>query len=303
MATPTPPEARSDRRQILRGHMALLAVQVCFGFFPIFGKLAFEGLSPGAVAAWRFLVAGLVLGALAWTRHGRDMIPRPADLIRLQVCSLLGVAINMVVFLEGLERTTAVNAGLLMPVIPVYTFAIAVAMGQERFSWRRGAGILMALSGTLFLLFQKGPELSSEHMLGNLLIVINTLSYSLYLVISKPLLVRYPPLVVIAWVFLLSIWTIPLFAEGETLLPSGAGASTWLSLGYILVFPTLIAYLLNTFALSLVTASTTATYILFQPLIAVLAGVLVLGEAFLPGTGVAAAVILAGVWLVVRGPR
>jgi len=303
MAEPHPPDADVDRRRVLRGHLALLAVQVCFGFFPIFGKLAFDGFSPRAVAAWRFLVGGLVLGLLAWVRYGRAMIPRRADLLRLQVCSLLGVVINMVVFLEGLERSTAVNAGLLMPVIPVYTFAIAVAVGQERFSWRRGAGILLALAGTLSLLLQKGPDLSSEHLVGNLLIVVNTLSYSLFLVVGKPLLRRYPPFVVIAWVFLLSLWSIPFFARGETLVPAGAGAAPWLSLGYILVFPTLIAYLLNTFALSVVAASTTATYILLQPLIAVTAGVLLLGEAFLPGTGFAAAVILAGVWLVVRGPR
>jgi drug/metabolite transporter (DMT)-like permease len=303
MAEPAPPDAHAHRRRVLHGHLALLAVQVCFGFFPIFGKLAFDGFSPRAVAAWRFLVGGLALGALAWARHGRAMIPRREDLLRLQVCSLLGVVINMVVFLEGLERSTAVNAGLLMPVIPVYTFAIAVAVGQERFRLRRGAGILLALAGTLFLLFQKGPDLSSEHLTGNLLIVVNTLSYSLYLVVSKPLLRRYPPFVVIAWVFLLSIWSIPLFARGETFLPPEASAGAWLSLTYILVFPTLIAYLLNTFALSLVTASTTATYILLQPLIAVTAGVLVLGEPFLPGTGFAAAVILAGVWLVVREPR
>ena len=301
MAPPPPPETHPDRR-VLQGHLALVAVQLCFGFFPIFGKLAFDGFAPRAVAAWRFAVGALVLGGLAWARHGRAMIPRRSDLLRLQVCSLLGVVVNMVVFLEGLERTTAVNAGLLMPVIPVYTLIVAVAVGQERFRWRRGAGILLALSGTLFLLLQRGPDFSRDHLIGNLLIVVNTLSYSVFLVASKPLLLRYPPIVVIAWFFLLSLWSIPLFARGETFAPADAGAGAWLSLGYVLLFPTLVAYLLNTFALSLVSASTTATYILLQPLIAVTGGVLVLGEAFLPGTWMAAAPILAGVWLVVRDP-
>jgi drug/metabolite transporter (DMT)-like permease len=297
-----PPASASDddRRGVLKGHLALVAVQLCFGSFPVFGILAFEGFAPRAIAAWRFVVGALVLGAIAWARHGRAMLPRRADLPRLQVCALLGVALNMVIFLEGLERTTAVNSGLLMPIIPVYTLIIAVAVGQERFHWRRGAGIALALAGTLGLLLQKGPDLSSDYLAGNLLILTNCLSYSIFLVLSKPLLKRYPPMVVIAWVFILSVWTVPLFAWNESFVPVHASRLSWYSLGFVLLFPTVISYLLNTFALSKVAASTTATYILLQPLITCTGGVLVLGESFLPGTGLAAGAILIGVWLVVR---
>ncbi len=289
-----------DRRGVLRGHLALAAVQLCFGSFPIFGILAFEGFAPRAVAAWRFVVGALVLGAIAWWRHGRGMLPRRADLLRLQVCAFLGVGLNMVLFLEGLERTTAVNTGLLMPIIPVYTLIIAVAVGQERFRWRRGIGIALALAGTSVLLLQKGPDLSRSHLVGNLLILTNCLSYSAFLVVSKPLLGRYPPLVVVAWVFLLSVWTVPLFAWNETLVPVEASRLSWISLGWVLVFPTIVSYVLNTYALSKVTASTTATYILVQPLVACTGGVIFLGESFPAGTGLAATAILFGVWLVVR---
>jgi drug/metabolite transporter (DMT)-like permease len=297
---PQAPAPDDERRGIRRGHIALVAVQLCFGSFPVFGILAFEGFSPRAIAGWRFVVGALVLGGIAFWRYGREMLPRRADLLRLQVCALLGVAFNMVVFLEGLERTTAVNSGLLMPIIPVYTLIIAVAVGQERFAWRRGLGIALAFGGTLVLLLQKGPDFSSEHLVGNVLILTNCLSYSIFLVVSKPLLRRYPPMVVIAWVFLLSVWTVPLFAWNETFVPADASRFSWFSLGWVLLFPTVISYLLNTYALSKVAASTTATYILLQPLITCTGGVLILGESFLPGTGFAAAAILLGVWLVVR---
>jgi drug/metabolite transporter (DMT)-like permease len=249
---------------------------------------------------WRILVGSAVLLAVAFLRHGRAAIPRAADLPLLVVCSLLGVAINMVAFLEGLERTTAVEAGLLMPMIPVYTMAIAVAVRQEAFGLRRAAGLAVALAGAALLLLRPGQELAGGHLTGNLLIVGNTLSYALYLVASKPLLRRYPPLALIAWVFALSLWTIPIFYRGQPLMPPGAETASWLSLGYVLVFATLISYILNTFALSLVSASTTATYILLQPLITAAGGVLILGERLAPGTWQAAAAILAGVWLVVR---
>ena len=292
---------------VLRGHLALVAVQFCFGLFPIFGKLAMQDFTPSSVTVWRFLVGSAALLGLAFLRYGRAALPRRSDLVRLLACAMLGVGINMVVFMEGLERTTSVNAGLLMPMIPVYTLVIAVAVGQERFDGRRAFGLLLALSGTLVLLLHRGPDFSREHLIGNLFIVGNTLSYSIYLVASKPLLERYPPQVLIAWVFTFSLWTIPLFwggaADGEPLVPAEATRQAWLSLGYVLVFATLVSYILNTFALALVSASTTATYILLQPLISAVGGVLVLGEVISAGTWVAAAGILAGVWLVVRPPR
>ena len=76
----------------------------------------------------------------------------------LFLCALLGVVLNQVLFLEGLSRSTAVNAGLLMPLIPVYTFLVAWIARQERFSALRGLGILIAFSGTTYLLLQKEPD-------------------------------------------------------------------------------------------------------------------------------------------------
>ena len=291
------PEQRPGR---LGGFGALVLVQLFFGLFPVFGKLAFEGFTPRAVAGWRFLFGALALGGLAFWRYGRGMLPARGDWVRLQVCSLLGVALNMLIFMEGLERSSAVHAGLFMPVIPIWTFLIAVCVGQERFEWSRGLGLALALGGTALLLFQKGLDLSSSSFVGDLCFVVNTFCYALFLVLSKPLLRRMAPLSLIAWIFILSAWTVPLFAWNEDFTPAAASGGAWLSLGYVLLFPTVIAYLLNTFALSRVSASTNATFIFLQPLVAVTGGVLILGEVFLRGTAWAAAVILVGVWLVIR---
>jgi drug/metabolite transporter (DMT)-like permease len=222
---------------------------------------------------------------------------------RLQVCSLLGVALNMVIYLEGLQRSTAVHAGLIVTTVPVFTFAVAVLARQERFEAARGAGILLACLGVVLILLQKGPHFSAETRTGDLLMVVNAACYSVFLVAVRPLLRRYPPLVVIAWVFALSLWTVPIFAARESWAPESVSTRGWLSLAYVIVFATLLTYLLNTFALSKVSASTTAAFIFLQPLIAVASGVLVLGET-LTGTTIAAGLVtLVGVWLVARRPQ
>ncbi len=302
MATAGQVHAQRDEasRGELQGKLALVLVQVFFGLFPVFGKLAMREFSPLAVAGWRIVVGAAALLAVALALHGRRALPRGADLPRLYACAFLGVVLNMVLFLEGLQRSTAVNSGLVIATIPVFTFAIAVAVRQERFDVVRGAGILLAFAGIVLLFLARGPEFTPRTRVGNALMAVNCLFYSVFLVAVRPLLRRYPALVVIAWVFVLSAWTVPLFAGHEAWAPSGVSTQGWLSLVYVLVFPTVLAYLLNTYALSKVSASTTAVFIFLQLLIVVASGVLALGEAVPPATLLAAATTLAGVWLVVR---
>lgn len=302
-ADPTPaptPAADGAAAARAQGYAALLAVQVFFGLFPLFGKLSMQAFAPRVVAGWRITVGACVLLALAFLAHGRRAWPAPGDLLRLQVCALLGIALNQVLYLEGLQRAPSVNAALVMALIPVFVFGLGVALGQERLRLARAAGIALAASGTVLLLARNRVDLGPEYLAGNLLMITNAFSYSIYLVLAKPLAMRYPSLVLTAWVFGLSLWTVPLFAWDRDWAPAQATSGAWLSLAYVLVFPTVLAYLLNAFALARVSASTTAIFIFLQPVIAAVAGSLGLHER-LDGTfAVAAGLILGGLWVVLR---
>lgn len=282
----------------IQGHAALVAVQLFFGLFPVFGKLAFEAFSPGAVAAWRIGFGALATGALALAVHGRRAWPGARDLGLLALGSVLGISANQWLYLEGLSRSTATNAGLVMCLIPVFTFAIALAARQERFAMRRGLGVALALGGALAWRLAERPDLVRAHALGNLLMVLNALCYSAYLVYSRPLARRHPPLVVLAWVYLWALPLAPFFAAPAELLPADAARRAWLALAYTLLFPTFLAYLFNLFALSRLSASTTAVYIYVQPLIAAVAGFALLGERPTPALGLAALLVFAGIALV-----
>jgi drug/metabolite transporter (DMT)-like permease len=190
-----------------------------------------------------------------------------------------------------------------MPMIPVFTFALAVLTRYERFTWTRGAGIFVALSGTALLAFERGAELSSSSSAGNLLMVCNAFCYSLYLVFSRPLVARYGPLGLTAWVFVLSLWSVPVFAGDVAWIPEQAGARAWASLAYIVVFPTIVAYFLNAYALARVSASTTAVFIFMQSLITVGAAVLMLRERAGARTLGCGALVFAGTALVLFGRR
>jgi len=309
----TAPSAR------VSAHLALVIVQTCFGLSPIFVKRACVtgAFTPFAVGVWRMFFAAGALLCGAWLCFPRRLRPERADVPRLVACSLLGVVVNMTLYLEGLQRSTAVNAGLVMCLIPVFTFGVAALAGQERFGIVRAAGIAVALAGASLLFWAEQPELVRAHGFGNLLMALNTLSYACYLVAVRPLTRKYPPLVVVAWVFGASLLFVPVLcaralwgsalpldaAFGEFVAPARADSHAWWSLAFVLVFPTALAYFLNSFALAHVRATTTAVYVYLQPLITAVAGVLVLHEEVTRTMFVAAALVFAGIWLVVRPPK
>ncbi len=288
----------------MSAHLALVGAQVAFGLFPVFGQLAFRpgGLAPLAVGAWRLGAGAVLLGALAVAVHGRNAIPARAHLPRFLAAALLGVAVNQGLFLVGLARSTPINATLVMCLIPVFTFALAAGVGLEAFSAVRLAGVTIALAAALPLLFEDGFHSLGRYGAGNLLMVANALCYSGYLIVSKPLVRRYPPLVVIAWAYLLSLPFLPVFAWGEALTPAPGHAAAWWALAYIIAFPTVLAYLFNMYALARVRASTTAVYVYAQPVITGLASWVAFSETPSAGMLLAAAGLFVGIWLVARRP-
>jgi drug/metabolite transporter (DMT)-like permease len=293
-------DERGRRRQ---GVAALLAVQLFFGLFPLFGKVAFGNFTAKSVGAWRIAVGGVVLGALAATLHGRRFLPERGDLPRLFLCGLLGIVLNMVLFLEGLQRSTAINVALLLPLIPVFTLLVAISVRQERFDLPRAIGMAVAFCGAGLVLFERGGRIGSDHVMGNLLVVANELCYAIYFVLLRPLLAKYPPLVLTAWVFLLSAWSIPLLiGEATPFVPAEVSGDAWWAIGYIVVFPTLFTYLLNSFALTRVSASTAASFIFIQPMITVVGALLWLDEGLPQHFALATLLTFGGVWLVARRP-
>lgn len=303
---PSPSPAEPAPGQVKQGLIALAAVQLCFGLFPVFGRLAMDaesGFAPFAVATWRIGVGSAVLLPLSFALFGRRAIPSKADLLPLAFFAFLGIVLNQGLFLVGLQRSTPLNAGLVICLIPVFAYSVAVVGGRETFHPRRALGVAVALAGAVPLFFARGADLGAEHAFGNLLMAGNALCYAIYLVYSKPLLKRMPPLVLVAWVYVLSLPWLPFFSWQTDLAPAAASSGAWWSLAYVIVFPTIIAYALNTYALARVEASTTAFFVFAQPVITALAAWVMLKEVPNSALGLAAIGLFMGMALVVKRPK
>jgi drug/metabolite transporter (DMT)-like permease len=218
----------------------------------------------------------------------------------LVLSSLLGVAVNQLLYVKGLSLTTVINATLLSTTIPVFTLAVSIALGHDQASWRNVGGICLAVAGVAYLVDPFRASFSAQTTLGNILIIANSLCYGAYIAASRDLVKRYGALNVITWLFLIgAVVTLPVAvhawsADGLKSVSKGA----WVTVVYIVLIPTVGAYYLNAWALTRVAPSVVAIYIYLQPLLAFGLAPVVLGESWNSRTIGACLLIFAGVAVV-----
>lgn len=223
----------------------------------------------------------------------------PRDLPLLIGAALLGVTFNQLLFYEGLDRTSATNAGVLMATIPVLTIGFLLALGRERPTTRRLFGLVAGLGGALTVAcFGRPGTLHLELGRGELCIIANSACYALYLVVSRPLFQRYRTDTVVTWIFAVGALTLGLPCLGACVhdLPR-APPLALASVAYVLFFPTIGAYFLNGYALRRAPSSLAAIYIFAQPLVAATLAALILGERLVLATVVGGCLIGVGIAL------
>jgi drug/metabolite transporter (DMT)-like permease len=269
-----------------------------FGTWPIFGKIALRVLPSTGLVAFR--VGGASLAFIILQRFvGRAQKISRGDYARLALYALLGVVLNQFLFVKGLSLTTVINATLLGTTIPIFTLIVGLSLGYDHLTLRKLLGIGLAAAGVVYLLYPE-RNFTSDTAFGNLLIILNSISYGAYLAISKDMLKRYGALTVITWIFIFgSIATLPVGGYAMAGVPlHEAGVGLWLVVLYIILIPTVGCYYLNAWALARVEPSTVAVYIYLQPLIAFALAPLILNEKWNPRTWLASAFIFSGVAVV-----
>ncbi len=282
-------------------HLALVGVQLMFATWGVAGKLVMRELSPFGVIAFRVPVAALVLLAVRALRPWRKVALR--DLPELALYALLGITANQLLFAAGLARTSATNAAVLSASIPVFAVGVAVAFGRERMTAFKLAGIVLALTGAMAIA-GGGFALSGAGTTGDLLIVCNSLSYAVYLVISGRLFTRYDALTALTWV--MGFGALGVLPFGIADLVAGApelSQHAWLELVYIVLVPTVGAYFLNAYALARAPSSLVAVYVYVQPIAGALMAAALLDERPASTTAVGAVAVGLGIWLVTRDAR
>ena len=223
------------------------------------------------------------------------------DIIRLAICGVFGVAINQLLFFEGLNLTTPINAAIIMTINPVLVIIMSALILFEKINIRKGIGIALGLVGASTLILNGGSVSGNTNfMLGNMFVFINAASYGLYLVLVKPLMQKYHPITVMFYVFGFGLLYVLPFGYTELLAVDWGSFPTiiiWEVL-FVVVCTTVIAYLLNSSALKLLNPSTVSIYIYLQPVLATLFAIFRGSDSLDEMKIISALIIFVGVYLV-----
>ncbi|AFM05943.1 putative permease, DMT superfamily [Bernardetia litoralis DSM 6794] len=289
-------------------HLALFAVALIYGAnYTIAKEVMPLYISPSATILMRVLGAAILFWILVGKK--RLILSNKREKIILLLSAIFGVVVNQLLFFEGLARTTPINAALIMTTTPLLVLMVSAITGGEKFTFFKIIGISLGLLGAAMLIGSKTVSDSSlpfsfvfDFNLGDLLILLNAVSYAIYLVIAKPLLKKYSALSISKWMFTLALpFVLPFgFSDLGTTNFEQIPTEIYVGLGYIVLFTTFLTYLLNAWALKSVSSSVVGIYIYLQPVLATFIAVALDKDSLTPTKLIWAACIFLGVFLVSR---
>jgi drug/metabolite transporter (DMT)-like permease len=288
-----------DRSATLVEASLLLAV-LFLGTNPVAVKVAVAEFPPLPFVTMRFTLAGLLLLALVALLEPADGRPTRRDLLPLAGVGLVGVGANNVAFTLGVSMTTASETALIYAAVPIWGILLGLALGLERPTPWGIVGVCLAFLGVAVVVY--GGLTGSTNLLGNLLVVVATVCWGSYAVLSLPLLRRYSPLVVASYTMLFGgLGALPLALPG--FLDAGwadASGRALVALAYSTLLVAAFGFWAWQRGVSQVGANRVLIYQYLITLVGVTAGVLLLGESLTANKVLGGAVILLGVYLARR---
>lgn len=278
----------------------ILLVSILGGATQVIIKIGLVSIPPLSFAFIRFLIAGIVISPFLLKKNFLK------SLWQLIPFSLLGTT-NIVFFILGIKTTTANIGTILYAGVPILSALFLFLMFKERLMVRKWLGIIFGFFGVglvaLLPVIEKSSQFSGD-LLGNMLIGIGVISWSLYMVYSNKKLQTFSPFIVTAaFIWVTCIALIPLFLIELTFYPGwwkGLTPSGILSLSYISIVSTVIVYLLNQYAIKHGGAILASMQYYLTPIFAYVFAFFLLGEQVTISLAIGSFLALLGVYFTTK---
>ncbi|MCU0417678.1 MAG: DMT family transporter [Cytophagaceae bacterium] len=255
-------------------------------------------LSPAVVIGSRMVCTSLFF-YLFIVLTGRSFYIEKGDRFRLIASAVFGIAINQICFFEGLSRTLPINASLIMSGIPITVFLLSIFFLKENISISRIIGLgLSAIGAALLLLHSKGKP--NGIFLGDLLVLSNSISYGIFMIVVRDIMKKYDSIVVLFWLFLIGMFLASPYlyyninSNDWHPIPSEA----WMALLYVIIMATIVNYYIGIDVLKDISPSTSSIYVYVQPLTTMIIAISLGKDHLELERTLAAVAIIAGVYLV-----
>jgi RarD protein len=247
----------------------ILLQQIIASSTHLFAKNVTSLIHPSTVVLFRGFFSAVAYGLwLLLTRKSLKTIEKD-DIPGFFILGALNMPINQLLFIWGVRYTTPANASLAYALTPAFVLIIAVMFLGEKLTKRKLFGIIIAMLGTIIVLFEKGLAFGSEQFLGNIMVLLASISWAIYTSLGKKYAMKYGGIfstgVSMFTGLLLYIPIVMLLPFDIT--PSNYDASIWFQLFYLGVITSGLGYALWYFALTKMEASKLAVFNNIQPVL------------------------------------
>jgi drug/metabolite transporter (DMT)-like permease len=256
----------------LRGHLAIAAAYSIFGLNVVLCKdiANSEAVSPYVLFTFRAIGASALFWLVSIFQPEEKI--EKGDLWRIALASFLGLYLTQMSFLVGITMATAIDSAILGTLGPVFTMIFAYFFIGEPITGKKAGGVTVALAGVIFLILNSvhAGGASATTPLGFVMLLINSLTFSMYLGIFRPLISKYSVVTFMKWAFLFALlMSLPFSVKGMfTMDYSAVPVLVRWEIGYLIIFATFIAYYLIPYGQKRIRPTLVSMYNYLSPIIA-----------------------------------
>ena len=287
------------------GHIACFTAYLIFGLNIVVCKdlTSSDVFSPLALFTLRSLGAGSLFWLISFFRP-KERVER-RDFPKIFAASVLGFFFAQLSFLVAISHITPMDCSIVASLSPLYTMFIAAYALKEPLSAQKIGGVVLSLCGVIYLILNSTTASSGVVQttpMGVLLIVANSLCFSLYLGIFKPIITKYSVITFMKWIFLFSsLMSLPFTASELVKIDFAELPISYLAeLAFLIVCATFVTYFLIPIGQKLLRPTLVSMYTYVQPIVAIVVSIYIGMDTLTLPKVLAAATVFAGVIIVSR---
>ena len=286
----------------LKGHLAMLGANICWGLMSPVAKLVFATGVIAPIIMVDFRIAGAAI--LFWITSifsPKEHVPA-IDKLRLFGAGMIGILLNQGCFIIGVSYTSPGEASLVTTTMPMWVMLLAWLFLKEPITLKKAGGIVCGAGGALILVLGGKASITGGEnpALGDFIVLIAQLSYALYLTLYRNFIKKYSLVTLMKWMFLsASIVGLPStisFIKATDW--NVISVSEWIGVAYIVFFATYVAYICIMIGQKNLRPTIVGMYNYVQPIVATIVGILLGMDHFSVPKVFAVILIFSGVYLV-----
>ncbi|VVN36738.1 DMT family transporter [Pseudomonas fluorescens] len=285
-------------------YLTLAAVTMIWGGTFVAGRFLAGSLSPMFAASLRFLLASAALLGFLWLARIPLARPTRRQWLQLALLGFFGIFFYNLCFFYGLQYINASRASLIVALNPAVIGLVSWWLFKERLGRVKTAGIATCMVGAGLVIISRNPQLlaATPHAwIGDLLILGCVLGWGVYSLFSRDLNRTLGPVQTVTYSILIGtvmLWALAaLRGELSWQALNDLGLAQWLSLLYLGVLGSALAYIGYYDGIRKIGATRSGVFIALNPLTAVILGALLLGEQLTAAMYLGGALILTGIYL------